>query len=198
MSEKSTKKTKNINTKSPKQRKLKTASSFADVASRVTNLSLNQEEREETPQKEDIGTTVETETKNIAETEEIAEAKTEEKQAEQTQIKKEEEHKGDTLTMNETITSVKETEEKTVFERKNETEEKNTPKNNNEFTSLLKGKKRIEDTHERRTFMIDKKSLKRLDNLAKKVNTVGFKTKFINMLIEEGLNRLENELEQDK
>lgn len=63
---------------------------------------------------------------------------------------------------------------------------------------ILNRRKRVEDTHERKTFMIRKDLNKRLDYFAKKINTVGFKTRFINMVIEEGLEKLENELKQNK
>lgn len=70
------------------------------------------------------------------------------------------------------------------------------PKSSSGLSSLLKGKKRLEDTHTRRTFLVRNDLLDRLDEYAEKADNISFKTDFINYIIEEALNRLEDENER--
>jgi|SRR5699024_10928661 len=58
------------------------------------------------------------------------------------------------------------------------------------FESLTVKKKKMEDTHKRKTFLVDKKLIERLNKLAKNKHH-GFQTEFINVVIEYGLKRME-------
>ncbi|WP_077324119.1 hypothetical protein [Virgibacillus siamensis] len=76
--------------------------------------------------------------------------------------------------------------------KENESEEKNEDRS--EKKNRLKSKfneKKVEDSHSRRTFLVENELLKRLDKLAK--NKHGFKTEFINYAIESALDDIENE-----
>jgi len=67
-------------------------------------------------------------------------------------------------------------------------------KMSSDLSKIVKKKKRIEDTHKRRTFLIRNDLLSRLDHLADKIENSGFKTEFINHIMENGLNELEKVL----
>jgi|SRR5699024_3046766 len=67
----------------------------------------------------------------------------------------------------------------------------NSENSSKELSDIVKRKKRIEDSHTRRTFLVKNELLERLDNLANKVNNTGFKTEFINYIMEKGLSDLE-------
>src|SRR5699024_580313 len=54
-----------------------------------------------------------------------------------------------------------------------------------------KKRKKVEETHTRRTFLVKNELLERLDEFADRVNNTGFKTEFINYVMEKGLNELE-------
>jgi len=71
------------------------------------------------------------------------------------------------------------------------TEPVNTITGNQKMQNLLNKKKKVEDTHTRRTFLVRNDLLSRLDSYAKKIGNSGFKTEFINIVIEEGLAELE-------
>lgn len=60
------------------------------------------------------------------------------------------------------------------------------------FSHLIEKRQRIEDTHKRRTFLVRNDLLERLDKLADEIGSTGFRTKFINSVIEYGLTELEN------
>lgn len=51
---------------------------------------------------------------------------------------------------------------------------------------------KVEDTHIRRTFLVEKDLSKELDKVANKFNRKGFKTDFINLAIIKGLDEIEN------
>jgi|SRR5699024_1218638 len=61
----------------------------------------------------------------------------------------------------------------------------------NELIDMFKEKRKVEDTHTRRTFLVKNDLLKRLDTIANGVKSKGFKTEFINYVIEQGLEDLE-------
>jgi len=65
------------------------------------------------------------------------------------------------------------------------------PGESNELTKMIKSKKRMEETHTRRTFLIRNDLLKRLDKKAKNIKNKGFKTEFINYILEKGLDELD-------
>jgi len=60
-----------------------------------------------------------------------------------------------------------------------------------ELSDIIKKKDKMEDTHTRRTFLVKNELLDRLDRTSKKINNTGFKTKFINFILEKGLDELE-------
>src|SRR5699024_10951298 len=60
-----------------------------------------------------------------------------------------------------------------------------------ELSDIIKKKDKMEDTHTRRTFLVKNELLDRLDRTYKKINNTGFKTKFINFILEKGLDELE-------
>lgn len=59
------------------------------------------------------------------------------------------------------------------------------------LSEIVKKRKKVEDTHTRRTFLVKNELLERLDEFADRVNNTGFKTEFINYIMEKGLNELE-------
>jgi|SRR5699024_4037645 len=59
------------------------------------------------------------------------------------------------------------------------------------LSDIIKKKDKMEDTHTRRTFLVRNELLNRLDRISKKINNTGFKTEFINFILEKGLNELE-------
>src|SRR5699024_12454736 len=61
----------------------------------------------------------------------------------------------------------------------------------NELSKMIETKKKMEDTHTRRTFLIENELLKRLDKKAKSIENKGFKTSFINYILEKGLDELD-------
>lgn len=71
-------------------------------------------------------------------------------------------------------------------------------KNANVLSKLLTGNKRIKETHTRKTYMIRNDLIKRLDDYADMAEIVGFKTKFINTVIEQGLNELDRQTQCNK
>lgn len=77
------------------------------------------------------------------------------------------------------------------------TEPKHTDGSGNGFIEQFKEKttrKKVEETHRRQTYLINKELIKRLDRLARR-ESKGFKTALVN----EGIRRLLNEVEgQDK
>jgi len=60
-----------------------------------------------------------------------------------------------------------------------------------ELSKMVETKQRMEETHTRRTFLIKNELLKRLDKKAKGVENKGFKTEFINYILEKGLDELD-------
>lgn len=65
----------------------------------------------------------------------------------------------------------------------------------NKLSDLFSDKKRMEDTHTRRTFLIRNDLLERLDDTTNKPENFT-KTKFINYLLEKGLDQLEKEVKR--
>jgi len=65
--------------------------------------------------------------------------------------------------------------------------------NERSIIDLVKKKERVEDTHTRNTFLIRNDLMKRLNYFSK--NRRGFKTEFINYVIEQGLDELESNIE---
>src|SRR5699024_7297752 len=59
------------------------------------------------------------------------------------------------------------------------------------LSDIIKKKEKMEDTHTRRTFLVRNELLDRLDIVSKKINNTGFKTEFINFILEKGLDELE-------
>jgi len=59
------------------------------------------------------------------------------------------------------------------------------------LSDIIKKREKMEDTHTRRTFLVRNELLDRLDKVSKKINNTGFKTEFINFILEKGLNELE-------
>jgi|SRR5699024_8769999 len=59
------------------------------------------------------------------------------------------------------------------------------------LSNIIKKRKKVEETHTRRTFLVKNELLERLDEFADRVNNTGFKTEFINYIMEKGLNELE-------
>jgi len=59
------------------------------------------------------------------------------------------------------------------------------------LSDIVKKRKKVEETHTRRTFLVKNELLERLDEFADRVNNTGFKTEFINYVMEKGLNELE-------
>ena len=65
--------------------------------------------------------------------------------------------------------------------------------NERSIIDLVKKKERVEDTHTRNTFLIRNDLMKRLNNFSK--HRRGFKTEFINYVVEQGLDELENKID---
>jgi len=61
-----------------------------------------------------------------------------------------------------------------------------------QLSKMMKKKEKMEDTHTRRTFLVKNELLQELDDLAEQVNNTGFKTEFINYVIDNGLSKLRN------
>src|SRR5699024_2356528 len=61
-----------------------------------------------------------------------------------------------------------------------------------DLSDIVRKRKKVEETHTRRTFLIKNELLERLDEFAYRVNNTGFKTEFIHYIMEKGLNELEN------
>src|SRR5699024_2085118 len=61
-----------------------------------------------------------------------------------------------------------------------------------QLSKMVKKKEKMEDTHKRRTFLVKNELLQELDNLADQINNTGFKTEFINYVIEKGVSELKN------
>ena len=59
------------------------------------------------------------------------------------------------------------------------------------LSDIIKKKEKMEDTHTRRTFLVRNELLDRLDKVSKRINNIGFKTEFINFILEKGLDELE-------
>jgi len=59
------------------------------------------------------------------------------------------------------------------------------------LSDIIKKRSKVEDTHTRRTFLVRNELLTRLDNIATTINNTGFKTEFINFILEKGLDELE-------
>jgi len=59
------------------------------------------------------------------------------------------------------------------------------------LSDIIKKKDKMKDTHTRRTFLVKNELLNRLDAISKKINKTGFKTEFINFILEKGLDELE-------
>jgi len=72
-------------------------------------------------------------------------------------------------------------------------EEIPSEENERSIIDLVKKKERVEDTHTRNTFLIRNDLMKRLNHFSKKRR--GFKTEFINYVIEQGLDELESNIE---
>jgi|SRR5699024_2318370 len=75
--------------------------------------------------------------------------------------------------------------------------ESNNMENSKNLSDIIKKKKRMEDTHTRRTFLVKNELLLRLDKISERINNTGFKTEFINFIIEKGLDELE-EIENEQ
>src|SRR5699024_770674 len=60
-----------------------------------------------------------------------------------------------------------------------------------QLSKIVKKKEKMEDTHTRRTNLIKNKLLNKLDEKSEKINNTGFKTEFINYVIEKGLEELD-------
>ena len=65
--------------------------------------------------------------------------------------------------------------------------------NERSIVDLVKKKERVEDTHTRNTFLIRNDLMKRLNHFSK--HRRGFKTEFINYVVEQGLDELESSIE---
>src|SRR5699024_11762983 len=65
--------------------------------------------------------------------------------------------------------------------------------NERSIIDLVKKKERVEDTHTRNTYLIRNDLMKRLNNYSK--HRRGFKTEFINYVVEQGLDELENKID---
>lgn len=61
----------------------------------------------------------------------------------------------------------------------------------NGIADLVKVKKKMEETHTRRTFLVENELLNRLDEIAEKTQNRSFKTDFINYVIKQGLDELD-------
>lgn len=66
------------------------------------------------------------------------------------------------------------------------------PETEDKFQHLTKKRKKVEDTHSRKTFLVRNDLVKRLNSVAKK-NDHGFLTEFINTAIEYGLEQVEKD-----
>ena len=62
----------------------------------------------------------------------------------------------------------------------------------NQLSKMVKKKEKMEDTHTRRTFLVKNELLQELDDVADQINNTGFKTEFINYVIDKGLSELRN------
>jgi len=65
-------------------------------------------------------------------------------------------------------------------------------KKDEQLSKIVKKKEKVEDTHTRRTFLVKNELLQELDDFANQINNNGFKTEFINYVIEKGLTELKN------
>lgn len=65
------------------------------------------------------------------------------------------------------------------------------PESSDKFQELSKTKKKVEDTHTRKTFLVRNDLIERLNKVANERHH-GFQTEFINIAIEYGLDRTEN------
>lgn len=65
------------------------------------------------------------------------------------------------------------------------------PESSDKFESLSKTKKKVEDTHTRKTFLVRNDLIERLNEVASERHH-GFQTEFINIAIEYGLDRTED------
>lgn len=65
--------------------------------------------------------------------------------------------------------------------------------NERSIIDLVRKKERVEDTHTRNTFLIRNDLMKRLNHFSK--HRRGFKTEFINYVIEQGLDEIENSID---
>ena|SRR5699024_3598487 len=72
-------------------------------------------------------------------------------------------------------------------------EEIPSEENERSIIDLVKKKERVEDTHTRNTFLIRNDLIQRLNHYSK--HRRGFKTEFINYVIEQGLDELENSID---
>ena len=61
----------------------------------------------------------------------------------------------------------------------------------NKLSKITKTKRKMEETHTRRTFLIKNDLLTRFDKKAKYIENKGFKTEFINYILEKGLDELD-------
>lgn len=62
----------------------------------------------------------------------------------------------------------------------------------NSLSDLAKSTPKLEDTHSRRTFLVENELLERLDEVAEKTKNRSFKTKFINHVIRLGLEEFKD------
>src|SRR5699024_1291399 len=60
-----------------------------------------------------------------------------------------------------------------------------------QLSKIVKKKEKMEDTHTRRTFLVKNELLNKLDEKSEQINNTGFKTEFINYVIEKGLKELD-------
>src|SRR5699024_10197272 len=60
-----------------------------------------------------------------------------------------------------------------------------------QLSKIVKKKEKIADTHTRRTFLVKNELLNKLDEKSEQINNTGFKTEFINYVIEKGLKELD-------
>lgn len=67
----------------------------------------------------------------------------------------------------------------------------NKKKSSNQLSQIVKKKEKMEDTHTRRTFLVKNELLNKLDEKSEQINNTGFKTEFINYVIEKGLKELD-------
>jgi len=60
-----------------------------------------------------------------------------------------------------------------------------------QLSKIVKKKEKMEDSHTRRTFLVKNELLNKLDKKSEQINNTGFKTEFINYVIEKGLEELD-------